>query len=136
MQGIALSLALPIFNGNRGNIKIEEATRQRMHDEYQIRLDAAYADVKRLMADSRLIEAQLQTSEAGLKMIDQTSTNAEQALAEGNLDWNGYASFQSSRISKHVEVTNLRQSVLESRIALLTLLGGNFETQIAAIERH
>ena len=136
MQGIALSLALPIFNGNRGNIKIEEATRQRMHDEYQIRLDAAYADVKKLMADSRLIEMQLQTSETGLKLIDQTSANAEQALAAGDLDWNGYASFQFSRVAKHVEVTNLRQALLESRIALLTLLGGNFESQIAAIERH
>ena len=131
-----MSIALPIFNGNRGNIRIEEATRQRLHDEYQIRLDTAYADVKRLVADSRLIAAQLQTSEAGLNTFDQASTNAVQAFADGDLDWNGYAVFQSSRIARHVEVTNLRQALLENRIALFTLLGGNFDTRTIAMEKH
>ena len=130
-----MSLVLPIFNGNRGNIKIEEATRQRLHDEYQIRLDTAYADVKRLMADSRLIAVQLQTSVAGLNTIDEISANAAQAFAAGDLDWNGYSTFQSSRIAKHVEVNNLKQMLLENRIALLALLGGNFDGQTSAVEK-
>ncbi|KXS32708.1 MAG: Outer membrane efflux protein CusC [Candidatus Gallionella acididurans] len=136
MEGVAMSIALPIFNGNRGNIRIEEATRQRLHDEYQIRLDTAYADVKRLVADSRLIAAQLQASEAGLDTFDQASTNAVQAFSNGDLDWNGYAIFQSSRIARHVEVTNLHQALLENRIALFTLLGGNFDTRTIAMEKH
>jgi outer membrane protein TolC len=136
MQGFALSLALPIFNGNRGNIRIEEATRQRLRDEYQIRLNSAYAEVKRLVVDSRLLAAQLQMSEAGLLTFDETAANAAQALAQGDLDGSGYAIFQSSRIAKHVEVTNLRQALLENRIALLTLLGGNFDTRNEIEEKH
>lgn len=136
MEGVAMSIALPIFNGNRGNIRIEEATRQRLHDEYQIRLAGAYADVKRLVADSSLIATQLQNSEASLDTIDHASTNAVQAFADGDLDWNGYAIFQSSRIARHVEVTSLRQALLENRIALLALLGGNFDNRTTATEKH
>ena len=135
-HGFALSLALPLLNGNRGNIKIEEATRQRLHDEYRVRLDTAYAEAKRLVADSRLIAAQLETAEAGLKIFDKTTENARQALADGELDESGYAMFQSSLIAKHVEVSNLQQALLENRIALLTLLGGNLDIQPVVMESH
>jgi len=135
-HGFALSLALPLLNGNRGNIKIEEATRQRLHDEYKIRLDTAYAGVKRLVTDSRLIAAQLQTAEIGLKAFDKTTSNAKLALADGELDVNSYAAFQSSRIAKHVEVGNFQQALLENRIALLALLGGNFDIQSIVTESH
>jgi outer membrane protein TolC len=136
MHGFALSLALPLLNGNRGNIKIEEATRQRLHDEYQIRLDTAYAEVKRLVADSSLIATQLQTAKIGLQTFDKTTANAGQALADGELDENGYSVFQSSRIAKHIEVSNLQQASLENRIALLTLLGGNFDIRPVVMGSH
>ncbi len=135
-NGFALSLALPLLNGNRGNIRIEQASRRRLHDDYQIRLDTADAEVKRLMADSRLIAAQLQTAEAGLHTFDVTAANAAQAYADGELDGSSYATFQSSRIAKHVEVTTQQQALLENRIALLTLLGGNFDTRTVIMETH
>jgi hypothetical protein len=107
-----------------------------LRDEYQIRLNSAYAEVKRLVVDSRLLAAQLQMSEAGLLTFDETAANAAQALAQGDLDGSGYTIFQSSRIAKHVEVTNLRQALLENRIALLALLGGNFDTRNEIEEKH
>ena len=133
-NGFVLSLALPLLNGNRGNIRVAEATRQRLRDEYQVRLNAAYAQVKNLLADDRLIAAQLHSAEAGLKIFDDTTAKAGQALAEGELDANAYAIFQSSRIARHVEASNLRESLMESRIALLTLLGGNLDTRTAVPE--
>jgi outer membrane protein TolC len=132
-HGFSLSLVLPLLNGNRGNIKIQEATRRRLHDEYQIRLNTAYAEVKNLLAESRLIADQLHTAEAGLHIFDETTANAGKALAAGELDGSSYAAFQSSRIAKHVEVTNLKQALLENRIALLTLLGGNFDAGAVAV---
>src|SRR6202043_3802905 len=38
----AVTISLPIFDRNQGNIAIEQANRQVMHAEYQARLDAAY----------------------------------------------------------------------------------------------
>jgi outer membrane protein TolC len=134
-HGFSLSLALPFLNGNRGNVAIQDATRQRLHDEYQIRLNAAYMDVKRLLDDSQLIASQLQSAEDGMNMMDKTADNAGHALADGLMDGSMYALFQSARIAKHVEVTNLKQSLLEDRIALLTLLGGDADKQAAPVEK-
>ncbi|HUW49526.1 MAG TPA: TolC family protein [Sulfuricella sp.] len=128
-RGFALSMALPLLNGNRGNIRIEEATRQRLHDEYQTRLNTAHDEVELLVADNRLVAAQSRTTEAALPSLDCAADHARLALADGNLDGPGFAALQSARIAKHVEAANLRQTLLESRIALLTLLGGDFPVQ-------
>lgn len=125
-HGLALSLVLPLLNGNRGNIRIEEATRERLHDEYALRLDSAHAEVERLLADNRLMEAQLKTAESALPTLDRAADRASGALADGDLDGPAYAAFQGARIAKHVEVANLSLSLLESRIALTALLGGDF----------
>ncbi len=128
MYGYSLALGLPLLNGNRGNIRIEQATRQKMRDEYQARLNAAYVEVKQLMVDSRLMLAQLKASEAGLRVLDDASAGAAQAFASGDLDGTGFAVLESSRIAKHVEVARLQQSLMENRIALLTLLGSDAGT--------
>jgi outer membrane protein TolC len=127
MYGFALTLALPILNGNRGNIRIEQATRQRMRDEYQNRLNADYAEVRQLIADGSLIGAQLQTSEAGLHELEETAPGAVSAFSSGDLDGAAFAAIVSSRIAKRIEVARLQQSLLEGKIALLTLLGAGAE---------
>ena len=125
-NGFTLALTLPLLNGNRGNIRIEEATRQRLHDEYEVRLNAARADVIRLLADRRLLSEQLDTLQQHLPDLDKAADRARAALASGALDTAGYVSFESVRIAKHVEAANLQQALLENRIALLTLVGGDF----------
>ncbi len=135
-HGFSLSMALPFLNGNRGNVAIQKATRRRLHDEYQMRLNSAYSEVSRLMSDSRLLESQILTAESGMSMMDKTADNAERAYTDGLMDGSSYALYQSSRIAKHVEVTNLKQSLLEDHIALLTLLGGNIEAWATSPEKR
>lgn len=134
-RGFAMSLVLPLFNGNRGNIRIEEATRKRLHDEYRNRLDAAIAEAERLVEDNRLLADQLRTAESTLPSLDRAADYDRQAMDEGNLDGTTFAALQSARIAKHLELDNLRQSLLESRIALLTLLGGDFAARPTLSER-
>ena len=129
-HGFTLALTLPLLNGNRGNIRIEEATRQRLHYEYEVRLNAARADVIRLLADRRLLSKQLDTLQQHLPDLDKAADRARAALASGALDAAGYVSFESVRIAKHVEAANLRQALLENRIALLTLVGGDFPQRV------
>lgn len=135
-RGFALSMALPLLNGNRGNIRIEQATRRRLHDEYQQRLDAARNEIERVVADRRLLAGQLETAQAALPSLDRAARNAGEALKAGDLDWPGYAAFESARIAKHIEVANLRQALLEGNIALLSLLGGEFTQTHAATEKQ
>lgn len=126
-HGLSLSLSLPLFNRNRGNVAVQGATRKQLHDEYQFRLNSAYAEVHRLMADSKVIEARLQIAQSGMRTLDARADGASRALAQGLIDETGYVQFQGQRIAKHVEVIGLEQSLLEDRIALLTLLGGDMD---------
>jgi len=45
-EGLSLLLNLPIFNGGRGEVSIQNATREQLRAEYQARLDATDAEVR------------------------------------------------------------------------------------------
>src|ERR1700730_12435382 len=61
-QSLAVSISLPIFDRNQGNISIEQATREQLREDYQARLDAAYGQAKRLISELRLTEDQYRSS--------------------------------------------------------------------------
>ena len=122
-HGLALAMAVPLLNGNRGQIAVSKATRQRLHDAYENRVLAARAMVHRLLADSRLITAQLATVRAGLPQLDAVAESARQSLEQGDMDEAGFVPIETARINKHIEAITLQQALLEDRIALLTLLG-------------
>lgn len=75
-QGFSVSISLPVFNRNRGNIAIEMATRQKLHDDYQQRLDVARNDAHRLLAEQAINLAQL----AQVERSEQQLTAQRQAL--------------------------------------------------------
>ncbi|HEY3347955.1 MAG TPA: TolC family protein, partial [Nitrospirota bacterium] len=57
--GFGITMSLPVFDRNRGNIAIEEATRQKLHDQYQARLDAATGEISRLRLEQKQLREQL-----------------------------------------------------------------------------
>lgn len=124
--GFAINFTLPIFDHNQGNVAIQQATRQRLYDEYQFRLNSAYEDVARLQADIRLEAAQLQGLDISLPALDASASRASEALSQGDIDGPGYASFVSADLQKHVERETLASALSEQRLALLMLLGGDF----------
>ena len=124
-QGVGITLSLPIFNGNRGNIAIERATRQQLHDEYRLRLDDATAEVSALLGDQALLTEQLAGVKSALAALEQTSSSAAAALQDGNLSELAFANVRSALLAKRVEEITLEQRMLEQRIAILTLAGSN-----------
>lgn len=124
--GFAVTFSLPIFDRNQGSIAIEKASRQRLFDEYQLRLNSAHQDIARLREEMRLESLQLQTLDAGLPALDTAAAHAQTAFASGDLDGPGYASFMSADVQKHLERETLAGALAEQRLALLTLLGGDF----------
>lgn len=123
-QGFGISLSLPIFNRNRGNIAIEQATRQRLHDEYQMRINSAASDIARILQDQKLLEMQLQNVGLGVDALAHAATNAQAAFDAGNIDMLAYTSLRSAWLAKQAEAIALNQTLLEQRVALLTLIGG------------
>lgn len=123
-QGIGMTLTLPIFNGNRGNIAIAQATRQKLHDEYQLRINTAVSEIARIVQDQKLLEQQLQNVERGAATLALASNNAEAAFNIGSIDSLIYTNLRNASLAKQAEAILLKQTLLEQRVALLTLLGG------------
>jgi outer membrane protein TolC len=122
-SGFQINLSLPVFNRNRGNVAIEQATRQRLSDEYQTRLNQAYADVAHMRADSAILERQLQQSEAALPGVERAAQDANAAYAEHSLTLGAYTDAQSAALAKRVDIATLREALAEQRIGLQALLG-------------
>jgi outer membrane protein TolC len=122
--GFQINLSLPIFNRNRGNMAIEQSTRQRMKDEYQVRLNQAFADVEHLRADSLILAHQLAQAEAALPDAERAAQRASAAFAGHNLALGAYTDAQAAAITKQVDIATLRESLTEQRIGLQALLGG------------
>jgi outer membrane protein TolC len=127
--GPTLTIGLPIFDRNQGNIAIERATRQLLHDEYQARLDTAYAVASRLITELDLIEAQYRASLASIRRLRDAAEVADRAYATGNLDERSYVDLHAALLAKEIESLKLEQTLLEQRITLQTLIGSDIPTR-------
>ncbi len=123
-SGFGVTISLPIFNRNRGGVAVARATRQRLYDEFHLRLNTAYGDIYRILDDQHLQQQQL---DAVTQAVDEASgllANARAAYQAGDLDEGAYIRLAGSLLASRIESVKLEQSLLEQRIALQTLIGG------------
>jgi outer membrane protein TolC len=123
--GIGITLSLPIFNRNRGNIAIELATRSKLRDEYQARLNKSSGEIHRILDEQRINARQLAEVEHGIADLSLVSRRADSALRANNLDALAFANLQSTLLAKEIEQVDLQQAILEQQVALQTLIGGD-----------
>ncbi|WP_230949360.1 TolC family protein [Burkholderia vietnamiensis] len=121
--GFQIALSLPIFNRNRGNVAIEQATRQRLADEYQARLNAAYADIAHLRNDSHLAAVQLAQDEAALPALVEAAGRARKAFAAHDIALGQYTDAQLAALTRQIDAQTQRDALAEQRIGLQALLG-------------
>ena len=88
--GPQITIDLPIFDRNQGNIAIETATRRKLHDEFSARISTAIGEVNSMLADTALIAEQIQTVAEQVTALRKAATQAESAYRVGNLDERGY----------------------------------------------
>ncbi|MDR5757133.1 TolC family protein [Caballeronia sp. LZ035] len=121
--GFQINLTLPVFNRNRGNVAIESATRTRLRDEYQMRLNQAYADAAHVRADCAILLSQLDAARRALPDADATAHNAQRAFDEHDLTLNAYTDAQSAALLRRIDIDTLAESYAEQRVALQAVLG-------------
>ncbi|MHB8253041.1 MAG: TolC family protein [Acidiferrobacter sp.] len=121
--GFGLTVSLPIFNRNRGNIAIESATRTQLFDAYQARLNSAYSEVAIALKNQSLLQSQLQRTHLGLRRLQAVAQHAAAAFRAGNLAVADYVRLQMAWLNKQTEAIQLREALMEQQIALETLLG-------------
>ena len=113
------------MNRNRGAIAVELATREKLINDYQQRLNAANSDIHKLLLDQTVNLRQLAEIQTALTQFNLMVTNADSAYANNAIDGLVVANAHSSLLAKQLEQLNLQQSIFEQRIALQLLLGGD-----------
>lgn len=120
--GFSLTLTLPIFNGNRGEIAVQRATRGQLKQEYQARLDAAYGEVDMLLSRRRLIEEQIESIDKYLPTLETMVAQARTAYQRRDLDALTYLNMERTMLQKRLEKEDLDQARWMTSISLDTLL--------------
>jgi cobalt-zinc-cadmium efflux system outer membrane protein len=130
--GLALAFALPIFNGGRGEARVQTATREQLRAEYQARLDQTDAEVRgadRERADARRAVAALDVEVPRLERLIEP---AIAAYDRHDLDSQTYLTLSQAALSKRGD---LDDKVLAARLAEIALETALFlppaETRIA-----
>lgn len=121
--GPQISFELPLFDRNQGNIALERASRQQLHDEFGLRLATARSEVLAMLADIGLLQDQLAARRTQLAELDQAAARADAAFAAGDLDERGYVDLQLSRNTRQQEILVIEQTLLEQQQAIALLTG-------------
>jgi outer membrane protein TolC len=122
-SGLSISLNLPLFNGNRGAIRVARATREQLRAEYQARLDQSRSQAVTLFRTRALLEHQLAQLADQLPDLVRAARAAHQAWQRGEMHAGDYLAIEQRALDRQEERVRLRADVAMSRIALDTLLG-------------
>jgi cobalt-zinc-cadmium efflux system outer membrane protein len=116
--GGIISIDLPIFDRNQGNIATEKATRQSLYDEYMNRLFQARVDVAQATADLRSLNEQLAAAAKALSDLGRLLEVAQTALNSNQIDAVAYFQAKTNYDQKQIQLLKLMQQAQEFRIAL------------------
>lgn len=130
--GPAATFDLPIFDRNQGQVAQTRATRLLLHEQYQARLDDAFASVSGLDAQIRRLTEDLDAASDAAAAAERMSQSAQKAYAEGSMDQRSLADFETTALERRIEALALARSLGETRITLTVELGlGLPQTRIA-----
>lgn len=122
-SGFTVNITLPLFNRNRGQIAVQRATRARLYQAYQARLDQAVSEADRVWQATRIMARQLRDLQTRLPDLKGSAAAAERSYRQGNLDAAAYSDLQSNFLNAQAAVIRLRASLARARAALNVLLG-------------
>ena len=116
--GPAVTIDLPLFNRNQGQIATAKATRQQLFDEYTGRVAEARADVALLLSEADILNRQIESSVDADASLSGLADTYRAALNSGQTDRLTYLEAMNAVDEKEQEVLTLQGQLLETRIAL------------------
>jgi outer membrane protein TolC len=121
-QGLSASLFLPIFNGGRGEARVQVATREQLRAEYQAKLDAADAEARSARAEllgARAFVAQLRQDVPRLEALVKP---ALAAYDRRDIDSQTYLTLSQAALSRRADLDDKALAARLAEIALETAL--------------
>jgi outer membrane protein TolC len=121
--GPTLSVNLPIFNGNRGNVAVARATRRQLNAAFGAALGAAQGGAAAAAQALGVLEAERATAKIRVITADRAADSAKRAWSQGLIDSRTEADLINQQATRRYEVIALDQKIAAGRIALASLLG-------------
>ena len=121
--GFGVSFNLPIFNGSRGAIAVQRATRQALFDAYQLRLDQTRADVAQALANLHMLQRQRRNLETGLPQLESAERAATSALDTGAITLPQAQAQRMALLQQRLALQANTQQAAEQAVALDLLTG-------------
>lgn len=116
--GYGVTVDLPLFDHNQGQIAWHRATRQQLFDEYVARVAEARADVVRILTHLTKARARLESLEAQLPELERVVAGLGRELKQGNTGLLSYREARTTLRAKRIDHIRLRQDILELGVAL------------------
>jgi cobalt-zinc-cadmium efflux system outer membrane protein len=122
-KGASVSLALPLWNRNRGTIAVAEATREQLRLEYESRLHETRAEIAAQVSELQsgcaqhaLLQEQLNRLQPEIQALDSAVKNGDVALI-------AYETARASYLDKQIAALVLAQTLAEGEITLQLMVG-------------
>ena len=117
-RGVGVTLDIPIFDRNQGQIAIGEASRQQLFDEYVARVAEARTEVSQIVAQIGHVKSELLSAELASIEEQHIVDSLEKTIHSGNLDYQVYRDARAQLANRNLELSALKQELLELGVAL------------------
>ena len=117
-NGVSGAFALPIFNGNRGKVAIEKATREQLHEEFQARLDQTEAEVANARNELASALRSVRELEASVPRLEALADQAAAGYARGDIDSAAYLGLVQNALSRRADLEDKRLAAFQAEAAL------------------
>ena len=122
-SGGTISLNLPIFDSSRGDIAIQNATREQLRAEYEARLDQATADIWKLWDEIQELRSELAELDDRLPTLEEGAENSHRAFVAGDFPAASYFISVNALITAQSNRLDLLQNLWRDSIDLATVTG-------------
>ena len=116
--GVGVTIDIPVFDRNQGNISIEKATRQKLFDEYTDRIFEARADIATALSAIRSLNVQINTVESAVPIAQHLLDAAKEAFQQGNTDVMSYEQARRDYDNKLLSLIKLKEQLVQAGSAL------------------
>lgn len=117
-RNFGVSVELPLFDRNQGQVALGAATRQQLFDDYVARVAEARADVVKILSDLAVLHKQLHALDAGLPELERLAAAMDQAMKTRNADAAAWRDAHVALFARQADRARMRQNILELGVAL------------------
>jgi outer membrane protein TolC len=121
-RGVSTAFVLPIVNGGRGEVKVQEATREQLRAEYLARLAQTDAEVKNAARELDAAGREAELLRADVPRLEALVRPAVAAYDRGDIDSQTYLTLSQNALSRRADLDDRELSARLAEIALETAL--------------